>query len=111
MQVVTPVCLLTDHKLQLFMKANSAGEIDQRRSISRRIAACRRFPFRLRQTLTEDRHTMQPFDQENWANTYAAYSAQEALAFAALRQWNLALVRSLGARDFDQAATYSERAI
>ena len=51
------------------------------------------FAFRLRQTLAEDHHVIQPFDQEKWASTYAGYEAREALAvFSALRQWNLKLI-------------------
>jgi len=68
------------------------------------------FAFRLRQTLAEDRHVMQPFDQEKWAKTYRAYSVADALAaFSALRQWNVALVRSLGAADFAKSANHPER--
>jgi len=68
------------------------------------------FAFRLRQTLAEDRHVMQPFDQEKWARQYDAYSAAEALAvFTALRGWNVALVRSLGAADFSKVVNHPER--
>src|ERR1039458_5448175 len=57
------------------------------------------FALRLRQTLAEARHVMQPFDQEAWAKRYASYSMEAALAtFSALRQWNLALVQSLAGR-------------
>src|SRR5579862_3102443 len=38
------------------------------------------FAFRLRQTLAEDRHVMQPFDQDLWARPYAAYDTASALA-------------------------------
>jgi hypothetical protein len=68
------------------------------------------FGFRLRQTLAEDRHVMQPFDQDAWAKRYAGYSAEAALAtFSALRQWNLALVRSLTAADRAKPAHHPER--
>ena len=68
------------------------------------------FAFRLRQTLAEDRHVMQPFDQEKWAKQYAAYSAADALAvFTALRQWNVALVRSLAPADFGKVVNHPER--
>jgi DinB superfamily len=53
------------------------------------------FGFRLRQTLAEDRHVIQTFDQEKWAAaaTYSDVPAARALAaFAALRNWNLALI-------------------
>ena len=68
------------------------------------------FAFRLRQTLAEERHVMQPFDQEEWAKRYAGYSVEAALAtFSALRQWNLALVQSLGAADMAKPANHPER--
>ena len=68
------------------------------------------FAFRLRQTLAEARHVMQPFDQEAWAKRYASYSVEAALAtFSALRQWNLALVRSLGAADLARPVYHPER--
>ena len=38
------------------------------------------FAFRLRQTLAEDNHVIQPFDQEKWAAAYTAVTAQQALA-------------------------------
>ena len=53
---------------------------------------------------------MQPFDQEAWAKRYAGYSVEAALAtFSALRQWNLALVRSLGAADLAKPVNHPER--
>ena len=68
------------------------------------------FAFRLRQTLAEERHVMQPFDQTEWAKKYAGYSLDAALAtFSALRQWNLALVRSLGATDLAKPVNHPER--
>ena len=51
------------------------------------------FAFRLRQTLAEDNHVIQPFDQEKWAATYPGIDAEQALAaFTALLQWNLLLI-------------------
>ncbi len=68
------------------------------------------FGFRLRQTLAEDRHVMQPFDQERWAATYAAYDAAAALnAFGALRAWNVALIRSLPAAGMAKPVIHPER--
>jgi hypothetical protein len=53
------------------------------------------FGFRLRQTLSEDHHVIQPFDQEKWAVTYPGIAAQQALAaFTALREWNMILIRT-----------------
>jgi uncharacterized damage-inducible protein DinB len=68
------------------------------------------FTFRLRQTLAQDNPTIQPFDQEKWAATYAAYDASLALyAFSSLRQWNLALLRSLTPEAFQRKMTHPER--
>lgn len=53
------------------------------------------FGFRLRQTLAEENHTIQPWDQEKWAPAYHAYTEEQALAtFRVLRQWNVLLIRS-----------------
>jgi uncharacterized damage-inducible protein DinB len=68
------------------------------------------FAFRLRQALAQDRHVIQPFDQDDWAATYERYDAHAALAtFAAIRQWNLALIAGLGAGDFDKPLNHPER--
>ena len=68
------------------------------------------FAFRLRQTIAEDHHTIQPFDQERWAKSYAAYGAEEALAaFSALRQWNLLFLRSLPADAYKKVVSHPER--
>jgi hypothetical protein len=68
------------------------------------------FAFRLRQALAEDRHVIQPFDQDQWAATYAHYDAPGALAaFSAIRQWNLALIAGLKAGDFDKPLNHPER--
>jgi hypothetical protein len=68
------------------------------------------FAFRLRQTLAEDHPVIQPFDQDRWASRYAAYDSAAALAaFAAMRQWNLALIRSLEPEAFGRPVTHPER--
>ena len=68
------------------------------------------FAVRLRQTLAEDRHTVQPFDQEKWAATYAAYDASMALAvFAATRHWNLALIRTVPPTALSKPVFHPER--
>ena len=68
------------------------------------------FAFRYRQALAEDNHVIQPFDQEKWANLYAPYTADQALSlFAAARNWNLALLRSLTAGQLGKAVTHPER--
>jgi hypothetical protein len=51
------------------------------------------FAFRYRQTLAEDHHVIQPFDQERWAGMYGGLGTRSALsAFSAVREWNLALI-------------------
>jgi hypothetical protein len=68
------------------------------------------FAYRLRQTLAEPHHVIQPFDQDLWAKTYAAYSCGQALAiFSGARDWNLALIRSLSAEAFATPVTHPER--
>ena len=68
------------------------------------------FGFRLRQTLAEDHHVIQPFDQDLWAKSYTACDAQLALAaLSALRAWNIALIRSVKPADFSKPVTHPER--
>jgi uncharacterized damage-inducible protein DinB len=68
------------------------------------------FGVRLRQTLSEDHHVIQPFDQEKWAANYEAYTLAEALeAFGAARSWNLALLRSLKPDVHAKPVTHPER--
>jgi hypothetical protein len=68
------------------------------------------FAFRYRQTLAENDHVIQPFDQEKWAKSYAAYDASAALAtFRTLRDWNLKLLRSLTAEQLARTVTHPER--
>jgi DinB superfamily len=68
------------------------------------------FGFRLRQTLAEDNHTVQPFDQGKWAATYPGVAAEQALeAFTALRAWNLRLIRAALPGAADKPVTHPER--
>lgn len=68
------------------------------------------FGFRLRQTLAEDNHTIQPFDQDKWAATYAGVSAEQALAtFTALRNWNLRLFKQTLPAAAAKPVTHPER--
>lgn len=68
------------------------------------------FAFRLRQTLAEDQHRIQPFDQEKWAAPYAAFDANEALAtFSLLRRWNLLLIESALPHHAHKPVTHPER--
>lgn len=68
------------------------------------------FGFRYRQALGEENHVVQPFDQDLWAKSYAAYDAQQALAtFSTLREWNLALIRSLSPEQLSKPVIHPER--
>jgi hypothetical protein len=68
------------------------------------------FGFRLRQTLAEDNHVIQPFDQEKWAANYPGISAEAALAaYSALRTWNLALIVKALPEAADRLVTHPER--
>jgi hypothetical protein len=68
------------------------------------------FAFRLRQTLAEPHHVLQPFDQEAWAKVYAAYDAESALAlFSEARRWNVALIKSVPEADHARTVMHPER--
>jgi len=68
------------------------------------------FAFRLRQTLAEDNHVMQPFDQEKWAGMYGGLSARAALsAFSSLREWDLALIQNTPAEAMGKKCSHPER--
>lgn len=68
------------------------------------------FAFRLRQTLSEDHHRVQPFDQTKWGVNYSAYDMRDALAaFGAVRNWNLELLRSLPQEVHSRPVTHPER--
>jgi uncharacterized damage-inducible protein DinB len=109
----------TPAKLRALMEAIGGERAEQPRAPGKwsareivcHLADCEAvFAFRLRQTLAEDRHVIQPFDQEAWAKRYANYSVEAALAtFSALRQWNLVLVRSFSAADLARPVNHPER--
>jgi len=68
------------------------------------------FAFRLRQSVAEDHHTIQPFDQDKWAIPYAAYDVGGALeVFRALRRWNLKFIGAQPAGMFERPVSHPER--
>jgi len=68
------------------------------------------FAFRLRQTLAEDHHVLQPFDQDKWAAPYKGIPAKEALTvFIALRNWNLVLINKALPTSSAKPVTHPER--
>ena len=109
----------TARKIEAILEELGSERIDQRpasgkwcaREIVCHLADCElTFGFRLRQTLSEDNHTIQPFDQEKWSVNYDAYDVRDALAaFHATRNWNLALIRSLPANAHTKPVTHPER--
>jgi hypothetical protein len=68
------------------------------------------FAFRLRQTLAEDHHMLQPFDQDLWAAPYPGIAAKDALAaFATIRNWNLVLIAKALPGAAEKPVTHPER--
>ena len=68
------------------------------------------FAYRLRQTLAEPHHVIQPFDQDIWAKNYDAYDAPTALAvFTNVRGFNVKLIDSLASEAFSKVVTHPER--
>jgi hypothetical protein len=68
------------------------------------------FSNRLRQTLAQDHHVIQPFDQEVWAANYAGYDSQAAMmTFSCVRQWNLMLLRSISPEAMSKPVLHPER--
>ncbi len=68
------------------------------------------FAFRLRQTLAEEHHVLQPFDQDRWATHYDKIPANQALAaFTAMREWNLILIRQALSTAAAKPVTHPER--
>lgn len=68
------------------------------------------FAFRIRQSLAETHHIIQPFDQDLWALNYAAYETEEALQlFKTVREWNVALIRALPPDSMTRTLTHPER--
>jgi len=68
------------------------------------------FGFRLRQTLAETDHVVQPFDQDLWSATYDGITAAQAqAAYKALRSWNLILIAKALAMHGEKTVTHPER--
>jgi uncharacterized damage-inducible protein DinB len=68
------------------------------------------FAFRLRQTIAEQHHRIQPFDQEVWARHYHDLTAKDALdTFTAIRRWNVLFVNAVGPEARTKPVTHPER--
>ena len=81
------------------------------RDILSHLADCEiAFGYRLRQVLAEDHHVIQPFDQDKWAAPYATMDASQALTlFEALRNWNVALLKTVTPAQLQKKTTHPER--
>jgi len=67
------------------------------------------FGTRLRQALTSENYTVQPFDQDLWIDREPVNDGfTELRALLALRQWNLALWRSLSNTDLQHTFNHPE---
>src|SRR5689334_8884399 len=65
---------------------------------------------RLRQSLAEEHHVIQPFDQDRWAARYVGRDLATALAaFEATRAWLLAFAAELDDSDLARPVTHPER--
>jgi uncharacterized damage-inducible protein DinB len=66
--------------------------------------------WRLRQALALEKPVIEPFEQDDWAKPYDAYSLAEALGtFKALRKWNVAFVTALSEKDKKKVIMHPER--
>lgn len=69
------------------------------------------FSFRLRQALAEEKHVVQPFDQDAWARRYRdELPAEKAVkVFSTLRDWNTSLIEGIPADDWEKPLNHPER--
>jgi hypothetical protein len=116
-----PIAVLSDtpERLRAAVSGRSRPQLEQpiapgkwnRKQILCHLADCEiAFGFRLRQAMAEDKHVIQPFDQDLWAKEYPALDAQDALAaFCANRAWNLALIRTLSEDELRKHLIHPER--
>jgi uncharacterized damage-inducible protein DinB len=118
-----PVLFATAERLRALTGSLSTEKTGQQpapgkwsiREIAAHLADCELvFSFRLRQTLApapdEPHAIIQPFDQEAWAQRYAAYDLASALdLFQAARNWNLHLLTTVTETDRHRVTTHPER--
>jgi uncharacterized damage-inducible protein DinB len=68
------------------------------------------FAFRLRQTVGDAHHVIQPFDQEAWSSPYGKLDAHDALdTFTALRRWDMLFIRAVGTSAESKLVKHPER--
>ena len=116
-----PVAIMaeTPARLHDLLNGLSADQIDASpgpnkwslREIMAHFADCEiAWSWRIRQTLATDNPALQPFEQDAWAERYAAYDfALAQTTFQALRAWNLRLLSTVTAEDRQRPATHAER--
>jgi uncharacterized damage-inducible protein DinB len=114
-----PVITATVERLHALLDPLSPAQADHSpapgkwsiREILAHLADCEIiFAVRLRQTLAEGHHFIQPFDQNRWAERYAAYDLKSAFdMFAAARNWNLKFLTTVTAEDRHHPTTHPER--
>lgn len=107
----------TPEKLDALLRKLTDEQIERRsapgkwslREIVAHLADCEiAFGFRLRQGVAGV--DIQPFDQDDWARNYGAYSSAAAMAtFRTLRAWNVALIHSLTEHQKERTVTHPER--
>ncbi len=114
-----PIDVIENTSRRLAEIVNSTANLEWRpapgkwnaREILCHLADCEiAFAFRLRQTLAETDHVIQPFDQEKWSGMYGGLSARAALsAFSSLREWDLALIQATPADSMQKPVNHPER--
>lgn len=66
--------------------------------------------FRVRQAVAQPHHTIQTFEQDDWAKPYRLLDPHAALAaFLALRRWNLAFLATVPQSEYAKQVTHPER--
>jgi uncharacterized damage-inducible protein DinB len=68
------------------------------------------FAYRLRQTVAEPHHIIQPYDQDAFAAAYTHRTSREALAaFTPVRRWNVLFIQSVIPAALTKPVTHPER--
>src|SRR5215831_18339494 len=109
----------TGARLQELTRTMGAQRVEQppapgkwsAREIACHLADCEIvFAYRLRQALAEEKHVIQPFDQDQFARTYRAYDLASALElFKVVRTWNVKLIRTLTPQQLAKPLNHPER--
>jgi uncharacterized damage-inducible protein DinB len=110
MTAITIARLIRNSDAQQLTRAPAPGKWSIRDILCHLADAEISFAFRLRQTVSEEHHVIQPFDQAAWAQPYGTLDAHDALdAFTAIRRWNLFFIRAVGTAAESKAVRHPER--